>query len=288
MTGPDDEFDDFLTRRKPVFRRAPDDPLEPPADLDRLILRQAREAISAEQPQRVFRAPRWGMPVALAATLMLAVTLFLNVGSPTRPVTAEVTVQNVARQLDEPAAAPAPAMESVAQARSAAAADSAPHDEVASDGPVVVDLAAAGTDPQELARVVPERRARAQEAYANTAQPPAAPFVSEQEADRYTPPPAGAGNRRAAGDARANSGAIVVNGASAEVSSTGELRTDTAAAPTAKVAKATVDAPAFRKDSKTWLAEIERLRAAGDVARADAELEEYKRQHRAYAVSPDR
>jgi len=73
-----------------------------------------------------------------------------------------------------------------------------------------------------------------------------------------------------------------VNGARAEATSTGELRTDTAAV------KAAADAPAYRRDSKTWMAEIERLRAAGDVARAEAELEEYKRAHRAYAVSPDR
>jgi len=53
------------------------------------------------------------------------------------------------------------------------------------------------------------------------------------------------------------------------------------------VAKAT-PAPIFRGDSKTWLAEIERLRAAGKGAQADAEYAEYKRQHRAYAVSPDR
>jgi len=35
-------------------------------------------------------------------------------------------------------------------------------------------------------------------------------------------------------------------------------------------------------------AEIERLRAAGKGAQAEAEYAEYKRQHRAYAVSPDR
>jgi NAD(P)-dependent dehydrogenase (short-subunit alcohol dehydrogenase family) len=35
-------------------------------------------------------------------------------------------------------------------------------------------------------------------------------------------------------------------------------------------------------------AEIERLRASGDNARADAELAEYKREHRAYAGAPDR
>jgi hypothetical protein len=46
--------------------------------------------------------------------------------------------------------------------------------------------------------------------------------------------------------------------------------------------------PAYRRDSKSWLAEIERLRETGEVARADAELAEFKRQHRAYATSPDR
>ena len=72
MTGPDDEFDDFLKRRKPVFR-SPDDMFEPPAELDRVVLRQAREAIESERPVRVFRDPRWAAPVALAATLVLGV-----------------------------------------------------------------------------------------------------------------------------------------------------------------------------------------------------------------------
>ena len=46
--------------------------------------------------------------------------------------------------------------------------------------------------------------------------------------------------------------------------------------------------PTWRRDPKTWQAEIERLRNAGDTARADAELAEYNRQQRAYAVGPDR
>ncbi len=46
--------------------------------------------------------------------------------------------------------------------------------------------------------------------------------------------------------------------------------------------------PAWRRDATTWLAEIDRLRAEGKVAEADAEQAEFKRQHRAYAVSPDR
>jgi hypothetical protein len=46
--------------------------------------------------------------------------------------------------------------------------------------------------------------------------------------------------------------------------------------------------PAWRRDSQSWLAEINRLRAEGKTMAADAEMAEYKRQHRAYATSPDR
>ena len=105
MTGSDDEFEDFLKRRKPVFR-APDDMFEPPAELDRVVLRQAREAIESERPLRVFRGPRWATPVALAATLVLAVTVMFQAGMPPKqaPVP-EVTVQNVAERVEMSGAA---------------------------------------------------------------------------------------------------------------------------------------------------------------------------------------
>src|SRR6185503_3274572 len=45
---------------------------------------------------------------------------------------------------------------------------------------------------------------------------------------------------------------------------------------------------AWRRDGASWLAEIQRLRAEGKNAEADAEMAEYKRQHKAYAGSPDR
>ena len=84
MTGSDDEFDDFLKRRKPLFR-APDDMFEPPAELDRVVLRQAREAIESDRPLRVFRAPRWSAPIAIAATLVLAFTVMFHAGMPLKP-----------------------------------------------------------------------------------------------------------------------------------------------------------------------------------------------------------
>jgi hypothetical protein len=63
---------------------------------------------------------------------------------------------------------------------------------------------------------------------------------------------------------------------------------DSSTVATASPSAASTEGPAWRHDAKSWLAEIERLRNAGDTARADAELAEYKRQQRAYAGAPDR
>ena len=181
MAGPDDEFEEFLKRRKPVFRRPDDEMFEPPAELDRVVLRQAREAIKPEEPMRVFSAPRWSMPIALAATLGLAFTVLFHVGAPPkkepRP---EVTVQNVAD------------------------------------------------------------RAEAPEAAAPPAPPPPREMVTSP--------------------------------------------VETAGAPVV----ASSEVPAWRRDAKSWQAEIRRMRESGDAARADAEYAEFKRQQRAYASSPDR
>jgi hypothetical protein len=233
----EDEFEDFLRRRRRLFDQPRDDDLEPPAELDRLVLRQAREAIESEPPHRVFRAPRWGMPVALAATLVLAFTVILHMMKQPQGVPAEVKVRPVARELSSEAdTAGAPAASVAARAEMAHAVPAAPP---ASDA-IVVDLAdqaAHAPPPMAAGATAPnENFALAKQARGDAA------LVSEAEARRHAEPPPGP---------------IVVA------------------------------TPEWRRDSKTWLAEIERLRAAGEVARADAELAEFKRQHRAYATSPD-
>ena len=205
MTGSDDEFDDFLKRRKPVFR-SPDDMFEPPAELDRVVLRHAREAIESDRPARVFRNPRWAAPVALAASLLLGFTMLFYAGLPQKqaPVP-EVTVQNIAERVDVPQA------EAPMESAPSVVANNQRAEEQRSTDAVVVDLNA--------------------------------PAVARRESA------AGAGPTPAA---------------------------------------ASTEVPAWRRDAKTWLAEIARLRNAGVTARADAELAEYKRQQRAYAGAPDR
>jgi hypothetical protein len=220
MMGSDDDFDDFLKRRKPVFR-SPDDMFEPPAELDRLVLRQAREAIETERPVRVFRNPRWATPMALAATLVLAFTVLFYAGLPQkRAPVPEVSVHNIAEDI--------PMQTSPAVAANNQLAKETPDDSV------VVDLK-------------PSMTARRESAAGAAPSPAASSMVARaatQEATREPEVPA--------------------------------------------AADASVQVPAWRRDAKTWLAEIEKLRNAGDIARADAELAEYKRQQRAYAGAPDR
>ena len=234
MTGPDDEFDDFLARRKPVFRRPGDDSLEPPAELDRIVLRQAREAIRPSEPEPVYHGSRWGVPVAMAATVLIAVSVLLHVIS-REPVSA-VTVQSVAEH------------ESVA-ADSAAAASEAP--------------AAAPSQPMLARReAVPGVQGG---------------LVSREEATRYAAPPPPSPPVTAS----------TSHTADAQTSPAGASTAQAPAADSARVAGSPA-APAFRRDTRTWLAEIERLRAEGKTAQADLEQAEFNREHRALAVAPDR
>jgi hypothetical protein len=243
MSGPDPEFEEFLKRRRPLFRRDVDDGLEPPAELDRIILRQAREAIEGDRPMRVFRAPRWIAPVSIAATLVLGLTIVFKAGVPAVDKVPEVTIENVAQRVEYPAAA--------AESRTAPGPVSvpAPVSEPAQHGPVVVDLAS------------PPRVAR------DTSGP-----VSQENAARESALPE----------------PTVLTRSEAARSARSDAPMETAAVPSAAVAPASADALSWRRDSKTWQAEIERLRASGDHARANAELAEFNRQHRAYAVAPDR
>ena len=198
MTGHDDEFDDFLARRRKLFRRPEEDVLEPPDEVDRIVLRQAREAIETRGTQRQIRGLAWGAPLAIAATLLVAFTLILHVGMPRKTPVGEVTVEQVAQRRDYPP--PPVASEAAANARTQ---------------PAVADTQVA--------------------------------TVAKREQSSSTPAAAPQPSMAGQADAKAAS------------------------------------APEWRRDSRTWLAEIQQLRAAGKDAEADAELAEYKRQHRAYA-----
>ncbi len=48
------------------------DRLEPPPELDRIVLARAREAIGEASAPRYYRSPRWALAFGLAAALVLA------------------------------------------------------------------------------------------------------------------------------------------------------------------------------------------------------------------------
>lgn len=83
MTGPDgeNEFEDFLARRSSLHRRLADrDGIEPPPELDRIVLAKAREAIRRPSDLPLYRSPPWAVPVAIAATLVVAFAVVLHMG----------------------------------------------------------------------------------------------------------------------------------------------------------------------------------------------------------------
>jgi hypothetical protein len=88
MTGSerDDEFEAYLKRRRRIDRSLKSlDRLEPPAELDRIIIGHAREAIHGPIPVGHFRgsglpAPRWALPMGMAATILLSLSILLDLG----------------------------------------------------------------------------------------------------------------------------------------------------------------------------------------------------------------
>jgi hypothetical protein len=232
MSDQDEEFEAFLKRRRPLFRREVDEGLEPPAELDRIVLRQAREAIREQRPMRMFGMPRWAAPMAIAATLVLGVSIVFKAGMPPITRVPEVTVENIAQRVEYPAAPEAARM------------------------------------PEEVATPAPRQLSRPMASNAQPAADSAGGFVSQAESERHAPPPPPAppvlARREASQDRAVNSAAAKAAAADNAVQ------------------------PAWRLDAQSWQAEIARLRASGDAERADAEQAEYNRQHRAYAVSPDR
>jgi hypothetical protein len=83
MTDPwrDDEFEAYLKRRLPIGRRLTSlERLEPPEELDRLIIDKARQAIHSPPEVRHFRAPKWSLPLGLAATILISLSVLFDLG----------------------------------------------------------------------------------------------------------------------------------------------------------------------------------------------------------------
>jgi len=292
MTNPehDEGFEAYLKRRS-VLPNALDDRLEPPAALDEIVLRRAREAIEAQEvpaaKQHMARAPRWAMPVALAATILLCLSVVLNISLNTNRPTANLQRMTAARANVNPGA------ETDARGDGRTNNDAERRESISGDVPsreVVLTEAKVAGSPAPRAPVVadsaqgapppaPTRRASA--GGPEGAAEPGAPSAFASAA-----PPARAAARVPPGFASTNSSSSIAPPAPlakrADASSPGSA-TATAGAANAPTPGAAAPHPA---DPNVWLKQIAALRAAGETDQADAEMRRFRAAFPGYATSP--
>lgn len=252
MSEPNDKLlDEYLRRESAVSQRYRElDANEVPPELDAAVLAQARAAVG----ERTKRKPgwvRWGAPLALAASAVMAVAIVLEVG-----VREEVRMP--APQLERaPSAEPAQATRAEkalayedAQAEVAAAAEQERRAEDAA-------LADRATRAESLARAeTPQKEDADVRRAAKTVQPPAEAYARRRDASQpvapaAAPPPAAAIGERAV----------------------------LSAAPAAADQQAPRLAPA------EWLERIRTLRREGKALEADQQWREFREAYPDFEVS---
>jgi hypothetical protein len=293
------EFQDFLKRKRTPF--PPEHTgAEPSAELDAWVLERARQGIRPVEQPRPFRTLNWAVPFATAATVVVALAIFVNV-EPTQPTAAEgeITTVTASRTTQAPPA-DASAIQPVTvdlQTRDesladAAATDTSAHEASASARAKTESVGPAATAAPPAA-VAPPKSARVR----TFAVPPPLP-AAEVAADENV-----AGAPQTANSAVFDS-SVVQSAPESDASIGGGMHalraTPEAAAVgrAAEKARATTDekqkqeqavnrgVKAAWRDPAMWLAEIERLRAAGKHDEADIQLVEFRKQYPDYKPDP--
>lgn len=249
MTDPeqDEAFESYLKRRSVL----PEDRLEPPAALDAIVLKKAREAIKAPAApetgkQQMQRAPRWAVPVALAATIMLCLSVVMNISLNTNRPTQRLTAARDDSDRRESVPGDIPSREVILPEAKVAEAP-------APRGPVVADQGV-GAPPG---------------GNASMASAPAAALAAAPAADEP----------RVAARAR---GALQPANEGSQVDS----KVDSKAAAADRSQAAASGGPKHPADPRAWLRQIDALRAAGKNALADAEMGRFRAAFPGYAAKP--
>jgi hypothetical protein len=264
---------------------------EPGADLDARILAAAQSAL--QRPPALQPAPRrsWIAPLAVAASLVLAVGLAWQLRPPTAAVVqapasgadaADASAMHVRSNEASPAAPPLQArietpqpIAAMTSPEAAAPADAAPRAEVAA-GNVADAAMAPPPPPAPPPAVTAEEIAAAQVAVPQPAELPraAAPAMAKAQASEAVRERASA-----AGGAPARAQDEVQRAADA-----GELDVAPIADQGEDVPPATADSPAVRE---AWLRRIGELLEQGKTEDAKASLDEFKRRYPDAALPPE-
>lgn len=300
----DDEFEAALRARRRFVPRFDDvdDYAEPSPELDRRVLARAREALrdapadidtrtaARGAPDRHYRGPRWAVPLALVATVLLSFTLLLQL-DPARNDTvlaprADAPAASVLAEHDAGGASMSAPANSAAPASEAIAVEQASVDGRRMRGLEANAPTQTRTAPSYAPAPAPAPAASPPDASPLAASPPAAPpppaaaAISADAATNAAPPSEVAGyaaTRGAALEAESRERATARREA-APLRDALQKASDTSAAKSA--------ASAAAEDPQTWLARIERLRSAGDLDAARAQLAEFRRVHPEIELPP--
>lgn len=290
MTAPerDDEFEAFLQRRTLLPEAmSGDDKLEPPSALDAIVLKKARVAIRAQR--QPIRAARWATPVALAATILLCLSILLNVTLNTnRP---DAALRRMTAGNGTEVSAPSAPMRDDAAAPQASAGNSGPPLPAEPPPSAYAEqrkpALAARTRPGYLAQAPAPSQARGPRAPTVSAPAtPAAPTVS-------APAPATPAARDAASSEAAPASLAANSAPNASqpeaAAAAGESARAAPEAPPPAALTSTLEPAAMAlaqrkadktaphpQDPKVWLRQIDALRVQGRTAQADAEMQRFR------------
>jgi hypothetical protein len=263
----DPEFEAFLERRSLLPRAlAEHENVEPPPEVDRSVLDNARAAVNATPPRKRFRSNRWSVPMALAATVLISLAIVVQVQRPARDALSASRVEERAvmpRQAFEPARAPL-------QTDTAEKPD--PDIAALRDSP---ERFAKASAPAESRALIANEVRRAREQRADG-------FAADARADT----PQSRRESMAAEEARARDDAAAESDRSARDSgATAAARSaaDSVAAVEAENGKAAT-APSAERDPKAWLERIAKLRAEGKHAQADREFKAFVKRYPDYVT----
>jgi hypothetical protein len=294
MTDPEQEeaFEAYLKRRSVLPNAlSPDERLEPPAALDAIVLNEAREALKAQaapdqDKQQMYRAPRWAVPVALAATIMLCLSVVMNISLNTNRPTANIQRMTAARadvnartdgntggDRRESLPGDIPSHEIILP-EAKVAGSPAPH-------PPVVAEQALGPPPPSSAPMAPAPSA-APAPTASGAARESSPAYAESASPSPTDEP------RVAARSAADKAAMFAKRADASVPGAAPLAAGAASdsSPATAGDRATAAARPHPADPKAWLLQIDALRSAGKTELADAEMRRFRAAFPGYAAKP--
>jgi hypothetical protein len=293
----DDEFEAYLKRRAPVDERLRSRKrLEPPSELDRIVIGNARKAIQGAAPLHVYRAPKWALPFSLAAILIISFAILLDLGvrarrrevmaqappvaqamvtqqsAPSAPASTPMAVPPIATNPWPPGSPGAPAL---SNSMSAASHTGSPANDQARARSAHVEVAAKRSRKETYSE--PKPAVSLAEISSGSRQSPALESIVVS-AERRT-------QNDAASAAHMESGAQASDGVGSEPDPrVVTIDLSSALASAASSARAAIDGG---PDPAAWLAEIEKIRSQGHAAQADREIKRFQKTYPEYPMPAD-